>query len=374
MRIGLDARALVGRHTGDRTYWRGLIRGLSEIDPSNIYLLFTRSQPNEEDVLELPPNFESIILPAFSERSWSLLDFSKALKRYRVDVAHTQYTVSPFLPCRSVTTVHDISFRLFPDLFSWKDRVLLNMSVPSSMKRADAVITVSESSRRDILTAYPFIHPEKITATPLSVDHEFKPIEVGKQASARRHLAANYGLTGEFVLSVGVLQPRKNLPLLIEAFTRAKRRGGLDITLAIVGKIGWLSAETEDAILRAGTDVRMLGYVPDQDLPFLYGCANVMAYPSLYEGFGLPALEAMACGCPVVVSNNSSLPEVVGEAGILLKADNLTDWEETLIDLTENASKRSKMRLLGLDRAAQFSWSVTAQKTLEVYERIAKGK
>jgi glycosyltransferase involved in cell wall biosynthesis len=370
MRIGVDARPLGGKLTGDRTYWRGLIGGLAAIDSINHYTLFLSAPLSVVDELPLPSNFETVVVTAPSERIWSLYTFGRALKKSKIDVAHVQYTVPPFLPCKVVTTVHDISFRLFPEFFSLKDRLLLNFSVPSSIRRADAVITVSQSSRKDILQAYPFLNPEKITATPLSAGQEFSPLSAAEQNTARQHIAESYGLSGDYILSVGVLQPRKNLPMLIDAFIRAKKKANLTHVLAIVGKVGWLSDETQKAIAKAGEDVKMLGYVPDKDLPMLYSCACATAYPSLYEGFGLPVLEAMACGCPVLASNNSSIPEVMGDAGILLPAENSHSWEEALIEIAENEAERSKMCILGVKQASKFSWNNTARQTKAIYEQL----
>jgi glycosyltransferase involved in cell wall biosynthesis len=234
------------------------------------------------------------------------------------------------------------------------------------------VITVSESSRKDILTAYPFLASDKITATPLAVSPQFRPLTAGERIDGMHYLKERYSLEGDFVLSVGVLQPRKNLPMLIQAFSAARKRAGFSHKLAIAGKIGWLSSKTESAIADSRDDIVLLGYVPDEDLPLLYACAEVVVYPSLYEGFGLPVLEAMACGCPVIVSDNSSLPEVVGDAGILLPAENVTNWEEAIIRLIEHASLRSKMRTAGLSQATKFSWKETAGKTLDIYHRVAR--
>ncbi len=370
MKIGLDARTLGGRKTGDRTYWRGLIGGLAEIDSENEYFLLTREALADADTLDLPANFHYITIQANSDRVWSLLSFGRALTAIGANLAHVQYTVPPFLPCPCVTTVHDISFKLFPHLFSLKDRLLLNMSVPGSLRRADAVVTVSWSSRNDILKAYPFVPPDKVFAARLAVGPEFKPMSATEQIARKDYLAQRYKIDGDYVLSVGVLQPRKNLPMLIDAFLRARSRAGFSHKLAIAGKIGWLSLETEKAIKSAGDSVLLLGYVPDDDLPLLYGCAELTVYPSIYEGFGLPVLEAMASGSPVITGDNSSLPEVVGDAGILLSAQDRTSWEESLIRLIEDASLRSKLRMLGLERASTFSWKETARKTLEVYERV----
>jgi glycosyltransferase involved in cell wall biosynthesis len=372
MNIALDARAVGGRLTGDRTYWRGLIGGLATLDTENRYTLFIRTPLDPIDEFSLlPKNWEIVIVPAPSDRIWSLFSFGAAIRRHNIDIAHVQYTVPPNLGCKVVTTVHDISFRLFPQLFSFKDRTLLNLTIPASIRRADAVITVSESSRSDILSSYPFLKPEKITATHLGSAPIFQPLTEDEKSTARQHLSERYGLASAYILSVGVLQPRKNLPMLIDAFSRARKRSGFPHKLAIAGKTGWLSTETEQAVASAGNDVIMLGYVSDLDLPLLYNCAQAMAYPSLYEGFGLPVLEAMACGCAVITSDNSSLPEVMGQAGILLPANDRQAWEDAVIRVIDDDELRTGLQTLGLKQAARFTWEATARKTLNVYRTIA---
>jgi glycosyltransferase involved in cell wall biosynthesis len=367
MRIGIDARAIGGRLTGDRTYWRGLLSGLAEVDDTNEYVLFLRNTLSSVDLLNLPPNFSFRIIPSASERVWSMVDFGRGLRGERIELAHVQYTLPPLLPCPAVTTVHDISFHLFPQLFSPRDRWLLNSSIPNSIRRAKAVLTVSESSRHDILAAYPFLKPEKVVATPLAAGSAFRLLSPQQKSEARAMLLEKYGIDTPFILSLGVLQPRKNLPVLVKAFIDAKVSADLPHKLVIAGKVGWLSTETELVIGDGGDEVKLIGYVPDEDLPLLYGCADIMAYPSLYEGFGLPVLEAMASGCAVIASNNSSFPEVVGEAGILLPPDDIGLWSKSLTLLATNKDMQISLLTKGIRQAANFSWASTAKKILSVY-------
>jgi glycosyltransferase involved in cell wall biosynthesis len=376
MRIGIDARTLSGRNTGDRTYWRGLIGGLAAVDAENEYVLYLKN-PMEGEPPPVGPNFRWRTLPApENDALWMLRTFPKALAEDRVDVAHTQYNV-PLLgcPCPVVTTVHDVTFALFPELFLPRDRWTLNTLVPWSLRRAARVIADSESTRRDILRLYRrAVPPDKVHAILLAADPLFRPPE-GGQESARALANEMLDLGGRpYVLAVGVMQPRKNLGLLLDAFARVK--GGASPPphrLVIAGKRGWKNEELDRhlAALPLGVRAEIVfpGYVADADLPMLYGGADALCYPSLYEGFGLPPLEAMACGCPVLCSDTSSLPEVVGDAGVPLPPDDVSAWTDALRGLLADAAARERLRTLGPARAALFPWEKTARETLRVYEK-----
>ena len=382
MRIGIDARTLSGRYTGDRTYWRGLIGGLAAIDTVNEYVLYTR-QPLEGDPPRgLGPNFSwrQVASPQ-NDALWMLAGWPRALKADKINVAHTQYNI-PLLgaPCPVVTTVHDVSFRVHPDLFLPKDRWILNTLVPRSMKRAARVIAVSESTRRDILRHYPSVPKDAVRVVLEAADARFRP-PAGGQETARA--MANKGLKLDdrpYLLAVGVLQPRKNLALLLDAFALLKL--GLKINgeplphrLVIAGKRGWLDdTDVQLAALpeEVTRDIVLAGYVADDELPTLYGGADALCYPSRYEGFGLPPLEAMACGCPVLCSRSSSLPEVVGDAGILLSPDDSDAWARALGKLLSAPPILARWRERGPAQAALFSWEKAARETLEVYEECVR--
>jgi len=376
MRIGIDARTLSGRFTGDRTYWRGLIGGLAAVDTVNEYVLYTRG-PVEGEPLALGPNFawRQIIKPA-NDALWMLSAFPRALKNDKIDVAHTQYNI-PLLgaPCPVVTTIHDVSFRVHPDLFLPKDRWVLNTLVPHSMKKAAAVVAVSESTRRDILRFYPAVPAEKVSVVLEAAGPQFQPPNGQETARATANKALELD-NRPYLLAVGVLQPRKNLTLLLEAFARLKSGPHPPPhRLVIAGKRGWLDdtdsrrTALPDAVRR---EIVLAGYVADADLPALYGGADALCYPSRYEGFGLPPLEAMACGCPVLCSRSSSLPEVIGDAGILLPADDAGAWASALETLLASPAAMAVWRERGLKRAALFSWEKAAQETLAVYKECIK--
>jgi len=382
MRIGIDARTLSGRYTGDRTYWRGLIGGLAAIDPVNEYVLYTRRPLEGDPPPGLGPNFiwRQIESPS-NDALWMLMGWPRALKADKIEVAHTQYNI-PLLgaPCPVVTTVHDVSFRVHPDLFLAKDRWILNSLIPRSMRQAASVIAVSESTRRDILRFYPQVPKDNVRVVLEAADARFRPPE-GGQETARTMANKRLGLDDRpYLLAVGVLQPRKNLALLLDAFALLKL--GLKIEgnppphrLVIAGKRGWL--DDTDAQLAAlpeevTRDIVPAGYVADDDLPTLYGGADALCYPSRYEGFGLPPLEAMACGCPVLCSRSSSLPEVVGDAGILLPPDDSDAWARALGKLLSAPPILARWRARGPERAALFSWEKAARETLEVYKECLK--
>lgn len=381
MRIGIDARTLSGRHTGDRTYWRGLIGGLAVVDADNEYVLYTRL-PLDGEPPETGPNFRWRALPRPENGAlWMLRGWPRALAEDAVDVAHTQYNI-PLLgaPCPVVTTIHDITFALFPALFAARDRWILNALVPRSLRRAARVIADSECTRRDILRRYKAsVAPEKVTTILLAADERFQ-IPPDGQESARGTANTRIGLSDQpYVLSVGVLQPRKNLSVLLDAFALAKLGPvAPPHRLVIVGKRGWLGQDLDRQVAAlppaVSDDIVWAGYVPDDDLPALYGGADAFCYPSLYEGFGLPPLEALACGCPVLCSRTSSLPEVVGDAGVLLPPDDSTAWAHALDKMLTQPGVRARWRERGPERAARFSWEETARQTRKVYEECQHPK
>ncbi|MDE2127204.1 MAG: glycosyltransferase family 4 protein [Armatimonadetes bacterium] len=373
MNVAVDGRAITGRYTGDRTYWRNLIRAmLSAPDPPKL-TVYTRIPVDAAEAAWLG-QAEFISLPAANDRVWSLLVLPRAIQAKPPDVLHVQYNVPPRIPCPVVTTVHDVSFRLYPQWYRPYDRLLLNMFAAASMRRAARVITVSESSRRDILRLYD-LDPGLVIATPLGLPEEFlNPRD--KFAESLSQVRATYGLDAPFVFSVGVLQPRKNLAFLAEAFAVARQSAAGGMDLVIAGKPGW-GGSAEEIVDRArsannGADpawLRLLGYVPDGDLPALYAASLFYCHPAMYEGFGLPPLEAMACGTPVLVSDRPAMPEVVGDAALIAPLEQ-QQFQSALVRMMTDPALRESLAALGPPRAARFTWRSTAARTIQAYKDV----
>ena len=366
MKVGIDGRTVTGRFTGDRTYWLNMLRSLTALTGRDeSYCVYSRL-PIPAETIPAHPQWKIESLSAVNDRLWTMFAFPSALRRDGAEVAHTQYTIPIHTPCPTITSVHDISFRLYPSWFPKKHRLLLNLAVPGAMRRAARIITLSESSRRDIIRIYG-IPPEKIHAIHLAAGPEYQPIP---KEIARAAVNERYGLNDPYVIAVGVLQPRKNLALLLEAFAIAKRRAKLAHRLVITGKAGW---DYENLGVLAGRlgiteSVQFTGYVADEDLPHLYSAAEVLAFPSLYEGFGLPPLEAMACGTPALVSDAPAMPEVAGDGAWVLPVMSPVAWADAIAALCTDSELRRSWAQRGIRRAAQFSWERTAAQTKKVYE------
>jgi glycosyltransferase involved in cell wall biosynthesis len=281
----------------------------------------------------------------------------------------TEHLLPRLTRARSVFTLHDVAYRRYPRYHLLQNRLYLTLMMPRFLARADAVICVSEHTRRDALHYYPRLDPAKIHVILEGVDPRFRPpARLAELAPIR----AAYGLPERFILYVGTIEPRKNLPVLLEAYA-ALRQHLTDVGLVIAGGKGWLYESFFQVLKRLGLEhhVILTGHVPEADLPGLIACAKVFAYPSEFEGFGLPPLEAMACGVPVACSNASSLPEVVGEAGLLLPPRDAHAWQAALHNLLTDGELRSDLRLRGLTRARQFTWQKAAQQTLDVYRGLS---
>lgn len=356
--VALDVR-LAGREgTGDSTYWLGLLHGLSEIESGLSFLLFS----NVEKPREIPEsdNFRWMTLPSGSSRFWSLARFPLAARRAGAHAIHTQYNLSPLAGRVGITTIHDVSFFIGPEWFKPRDLWLLRRFVPASAKRAAGVITVSETSRQDIERYVPAVRG-KISVTSLARSPLIKPVEQGLAKQAAQRL----GLAGPFLLTVGTRWPRKNMDLAVQAVEGLSDR--FPHRLAITGKPGW----GEESLGRRGFAT---GYLSASDLSALYSAADLYLAPSRHEGFGIPLLEAFACGCPVVCSSGGALPEVAGDAALVLKSWEPADWTGAVSNLLESRSKLDDLRARGRIREPQFTWTQTAQKTIEVYQNVIRNR
>lgn len=289
------------------------------------------------------------------------------LLRENIDLLHSLAFVQPVLmPCAGIITIYDLSFILFPDRFHPLRRLYLRWGTEYSARKAQRIIAISASTKRDVVK-YLGVAKRKVDVVPCGVDEDFQPLENQEVLDDFRK---ERRLPEQIILFVGTIEPRKNLTVLLRGYALLRKKVQLP-PLVIAGPKGWHHQEVFSAAEELGLqeDVVFAGYIPQDELPLWYNVADLFVYPSLYEGFGLPPLEAMACGTPVIISNSSSLPEVVGGAGILVNPDSAEEMAEAMQRLLADNSLRAEMRQRGLKRARQFSWQKAAQDTVKVYEQ-----
>lgn len=371
MHIGIDAHAIGRQQGGNETYIRGLIRALAEIDGRNrysIYLADAEAAAEWRDgFCQQFSNFNVRLLPPPTPLVKVPLILTYDLRRHPVDVLHVQYTAPPFCPAPVVATIHDLAFEHMPETFTRRGSLQLKLTVRRTARRAAKIATVSEYSRQDILRTYK-LPPEKITVTYNGIESHFT--EQTESEAETKDVRQRFGIEGDFLLAVGSLQPRKNLVRLIRVYSQLRSENpDFAPQLVIVGRKLWLADEifAEIRQQRWADDVILTGYVPDQDLPKLYRAATAFVYPSLFEGFGLPPLEAMACGTPVLTSNVSSLPEVTGEAALLIDPKNESELAAALLRITDDHNLRAQLRRRGIEQAKKFTWRTAAETTLQLY-------
>lgn len=284
---------------------------------------------------------------------------------------HATEHLLPRIPgARTVFTLHDTAYLLFPQHHLPRNRIFLRLMMPRFLRQADRIIAVSENTRREALRSYD-LDPARIDVIPEGVDGRFRPdVEPAAVEEVRRR----YALPSRFVLTVGTIEPRKNLTTLLEAYVTLRGRHP-GVGLVIAGGKGWMYESFFERLGELGLegDVVLTGYVPDDDVPALLNAAEVFAFPSEFEGFGLPPLEAMACGIPVVSSNAASLPEVVGDAGVLLPPRDVPAWVQALDTLLGDPAARADRGAAGIARSRPFTWSAAARRTLEVYRSASGG-
>lgn len=371
MKIGIDARLAAAPRTGIGCYTANLVAALARCGGPERFTLFS-----DEPLPELPgPTFTNVVLPVKRRLVWTFGALPRACRRARLRLFHgtTNFELPAFAGCPLVATVHDLIPLRFPAAVSPRFRLLFRGLIGRTLRAARRVITVSEFTRRELLERYPFA-AGKIVVVPNGADPAFTATG---DPEADRIVRRSHGLTGRYLLFVGVFEPRKNLPLLVDAFEilRHTRPEASDLQLALAGGAGWRGETIAAGVRSRGLEpaVRLLGYVPDADLPALYRGATLAVVPSQYEGFGLPVIEAMACGAPVLASDAAALPETVGDAGELFTAGDAGRLATHLAELAAAPSRLAGMRERGIARAARFSWDRAAAATLEVYREVARG-
>lgn len=292
-----------------------------------------------------------------------------ALRRAGIELLHALAFAGPVASSIPwLATVYDLSFVHFPQLFNRANRIYLTWAVRHAVRQARRIIAISASTRRDLIELFG-ASPERVVVVYCGVDPAFT---VARNEPALAELRARHNLPAKMILHVGTIEPRKNLARLIHAFARAKRAAHLPHQLVLVGARGWKYAEVDAAIEQAGVanDVRFAGYVPQDELPLWYQAAELFVYPSLYEGFGLPPLDAMASGVPVITSNAASLPEVVGEAALQIAPTDLDALTDAIVRVLTESNLRAQLIERGMRQAQKFSWAHAGQETMTVYRTV----
>jgi glycosyltransferase involved in cell wall biosynthesis len=371
VRIAIDARKL--HDFGIGTYIRNLLRGLAKIDKTTEYVLLCN--PEDSSVAgELGPNFRAVPEPAGHYSITEQVSIPIAVKRARVDLFHAPHYVLPALtPGPTVVTIHDCIHLMFPQYLRHRmGYAYARASIWTAAHKSDRIFTVSEQSKRDILKFFK-VPPEKIVVTPNAIDDRFGITPSDELVMQTRE---RYQLSNPYILYVGNIKPHKNLERLIEAFHCVRAQGRSELELLIIGDEISKLQTLRRAVHRHGLHryVRFHGHVSDQTLAVLYRLASVFVFPSLYEGFGLPPLEAMASGTPVVTSNVSSLPEVVGDAAVLVDPYSSDAIAQGILEVLRSSHLRARLREKGYARVQEYSWMRSVERVREIYGDVAMAR
>ena len=370
MRIAFDGTTLTPGRTGVGYYTEHLLQHLArEVEQTGDEIVVVSNQPIDT-ARPLPPHVRVHEGHRFPVRiGWMQLRAARALAAVRPDVAHFTNGMIPIgSPVSTIVTIHDMSLRLYPHCHPVR-RLLLNRPLMRvAIRQAASVVTVSHSARRDLLRFHG-VPPDRVAVVHEAASPAFHPID---DRAALERVRAHYGLPPRFALYVGTIEPRKNLSRLVDAFAIARRRG-IEQHLVCVGPYGWSSRDLAGRIEGLGIRdaVHFTGYVPFEDLPAIYNLGDFFVFPSLYEGFGLPVVEAMASGIPVLTSNTSSLGEIAGDAAATVDPTSTDALADAMFSLATNPELRRHLAQRGLQRARRFSWSQTAKDMLAVYHRAA---
>lgn len=365
MKIGIISDSLNQSLAGVGNYTYNLIKNLNRLTrrEQSIHIINYKKNklfPNDKIIINNP-------FRVYKTYTWYLF-LAMKLQEQKLDVIHNPSQVPTFLRFKQkyIITVHDLTPYITPKESKFGRPLLYKLLFPRTLKTADKIIVVSKSTREDLIH-YFNISEEKITVVREAADEKFRPLNELELMGVKH----KYELDFPTILYVGTLEARKNLPTLIKAFYNLKKKK-IEHKLIIAGKKGWKYKNIFAMIhqLNLQSEVMFTGYVPTEDLPALYNVADLFVYPSLYEGFGLPPLEAMACGIPVITSNTSSLPEVVGDAGIMIDPYDVDGLADAMHNVLTNEGLREDMIKKGLERAKLFNWEICAKETIDVYTEV----
>ena len=366
MRIGIDADRAWANRFGIGRFVREVVQALQEECPDHEYLLFSLTRAPASTRRAFSP---ARLLRGIRRFLWLQTSLPRQAERRAVDVLfYPDYLISFRPPCPVVAVVHDLLFVSHP---RWGEGIVnrqLRLCVPVTIARADRLIVPSDWVRRELVGTF-HCSPERVRVIPEGVGSQFQPLPRERVEET----LSRYGLSRTpFLLSVGMWSPRKNLARLLEAF--ASLRSWYEGKLVLLGGGGWSYRPLQDAIrkYRLTDRVILAGYVPDEDLPAFYNGADVFVFPSLYEGFGLPVLEAMACGCPVVASNTTAIPEVAGPAAALVDPHDAPGFARAIRDLLQDQGRYAQYRQAGLDQAQRYRWSSTARQLECLFREVCR--
>lgn len=371
MIIGVEGRTLQGRRYGVARYLLNLLRELVNLEGDEEYRVYL-SRPIEP-LPFVSERLQTKVLTRAPGLTWRHLRLPLAMRGDRVDL---HFSPTYFLPlikvCPSVVTVHDITFKVHPEWFAADRRFLFDDLFWREVKRAERIITVSEHSKRDIL-AFLEVEPSRVTVIPAAPDDFFRPVREEALLSGIRE---KFGIAPGFLFTVGAIHTRRNLERLIEAVSLAEAELGRELHLLILGTPAPFTPPVDiwGTVGRCRLEgrVKHVEYVSDEELLLLYNACGLFVYPSLYEGFGLPVIEAMACGAPVACSRVTSLPEVAGDAAAYFDPLDTEGMAGVLVSLLSDDAVRERLALEGLRRAAEFSWREAAERTLRVFREVAE--
>lgn len=364
--IGIDTRLLYYRTGGISTYMRRLVTALEDLDHDNRYTVFDSRKAHESPA----KRFERAALWTPCHHRLERFVLSIELARFKLDVLHSPDFIPPLRGAkRHVTTVHDLTFLHYPQYLTADSRRYYNGQIGAAVRQADHILADSEATKND-LTSMLGVPAEKITVHMLGVDERFRPMT----SDERARYQAQLGLPDDYILFVGTFEPRKNILGLLKAYQQLTKQLPDTPPLVLVGRRGWLFEETmaQIAAMQLGEQVVWREDISDDMLPAVYNLASMLVTPSFYEGFGFPALEAMACGTVPIVSNRSSLPEVVGDVGLKVEPDDHEALAAAMEQALTDSQWRDRMRQAGLERAKTFTWNKTASIVLSVYEVVCR--
>ena len=365
MHLVVNASEIGRQRGGNETYTRGLLKGLSGLsDPPEVTALTC----DWDEPVQIPERIGRWELGAYRVLPFWLWQQARALRRLHPDWYISNYYLPPLLPCRGAVVVHDVSFRVLPAFFPAHVAWYMHHFVGWSMRRADVVITVSDFSRQELIRCYG-LPAEKIAVVSNGVADRFHPVTEG--AAVRRDLetVANYGVTPPYLFALGNIHPRKNLARLLGAYARLGEVVGDRPTMVWGGIERWDSGDLVERARRAG--VILTGFIALEDLPAFYRQAEMLVYPSLYEGFGLPPVEALACGTPVVTSSTTGLPEAVGGAALTVDPTSVSAIAGAMGRILDDPALREALRVRGLAQVRRFTWEKTAQRLVDALTQAA---